>query len=166
MEHLASDVKNIKEFLSRMHKYILGKTIDSNKANKVWDLKGVGKVAWKFISAIYEAHWNSLVIDKTNISFRNKVKLKFSSQISRPQTSVKDKETAKPTFVSTLPLSILIKLPEEVNGISKYFKRNEKQPQKKSYVQASSLSKLSLQLNLSLNIVLDTLKIKETFLYL
>jgi len=28
-----------------MHKYILGKTIDGNKANEVQDLKGVGKAA-------------------------------------------------------------------------------------------------------------------------
>jgi len=45
MEHLASNIKNIKDSLSRMHKYILGKTIDGNKANEVQDLKGVGKAA-------------------------------------------------------------------------------------------------------------------------
>jgi len=45
IEHLASDIKNIKNSLSRMCKYILGKTIDGDKANKVQDLKGVGKVA-------------------------------------------------------------------------------------------------------------------------
>jgi len=41
MKHLASDIKNIKESLIRMHKYILSKSIDGNKANKVKDLKGV-----------------------------------------------------------------------------------------------------------------------------
>jgi len=45
MEHLASDVKNIKDSLIRMCKYILGKTIDGNKANNIKDLKGVGKAA-------------------------------------------------------------------------------------------------------------------------
>ena len=78
MEHLASNIKNIKDSLSRMHKYILGKTIDGNKANEVQDLKGVGKAAWEFILAIYKAYWDSLVVDKTNMSFRNKVKSKFS----------------------------------------------------------------------------------------
>jgi len=164
MEHLVSDIKNIKESLSRMYKYILGKTIDRNKANKVQNLKDVGKAVWEFISAIYEAHWDSLVVNKTNIFFRNKVKSKFSPQINRSQTSIKDKKTAKLTFMSTLPPSIPAKLPKEVNEISKYFKRNEKQPQRKPYMQASLSSKLSLQLNLSSNIMFDALKIKKNIL--
>jgi len=73
---------------------------------------------------------------------------------------------AKPTFISPLPLPILAKLSKKVNEISKYFKKNEKQPQKKSYSQASSSSKQSLQLNSLSKIALDTLKIKELFLYL
>lgn len=66
------------------------------------------------------------------------------------------------------PLSppIPAKLPKKVNETSKYFKKNEKQPQKKSYIQASLSSKQSLQLNSSSNIALDTLKIKESFLHL
>jgi len=73
------------------------------------------------------------------MSFRNKVKLKFSPQVSRPQASIKGKETAKPTFVSSLSSLIPAK---EVNEISKYFK--------------NSFS----------NITLDTLKIKESFPHL
>jgi len=38
MEHLVSDIKNIKDSLSRMRKYILGKTINDDKAN---DVKGL-----------------------------------------------------------------------------------------------------------------------------
>ena len=45
MEYLASDIKNIKESLDRMQKYILGKAIQDNKANSIKDFKGVGKVA-------------------------------------------------------------------------------------------------------------------------
>ena len=78
MEYLASDVKNIKD------SHILGKSIDGDKANKVQDLKDISKTVWKFILAIYESHWDSLVVNETNMSFRNKVKLKFSPQISRP----------------------------------------------------------------------------------
>jgi len=33
IEHLASNIKNIKESLIRIHKYILGKSIEGNKAN-------------------------------------------------------------------------------------------------------------------------------------
>jgi len=43
MEHLGSDIKNIKELLFRMEKYILGKDIDSSKANNIKDFEGLGK---------------------------------------------------------------------------------------------------------------------------
>jgi len=42
MEHLALDIKNIKKSLIRMRKYILGKFIDSNNANNIKDLEGIG----------------------------------------------------------------------------------------------------------------------------
>jgi len=45
MEHLASDIKNIKELLIRMHKYILGKSIEGNKANQVKDPEDIGMAA-------------------------------------------------------------------------------------------------------------------------
>ena len=45
IKYLASDIKNIKESLFRMEKYTLGKGIDSNKTNKIKDLKELGKAA-------------------------------------------------------------------------------------------------------------------------
>ncbi len=45
MEHLASNIKNIKESFGRMQKYILSKAIESDKANNIKDLEDVGKVA-------------------------------------------------------------------------------------------------------------------------
>ena len=39
IEYLASNIKNIKESLQRMQRYILGKAINSNKANNIKDLK-------------------------------------------------------------------------------------------------------------------------------
>jgi len=45
IEHLSSDIKNIKELLSRMEKYILGKGIDGSKANNIKDFEGLGKAA-------------------------------------------------------------------------------------------------------------------------
>ena len=92
--------------------------------------------------------------------------MKFSPQIIRPQSNNKDKKTVKPTFVLSLPSPIPAKLSKEIIEISKYFKKNNKQPQKKSYTQASFSSKSTSSSNSSSNITLDTLKIKETFLYL
>jgi len=43
MEHLASDALNIKEWLFRMHKYIIGKSIEGNNANEVENFKSMGK---------------------------------------------------------------------------------------------------------------------------
>jgi len=88
IENLGSDIKNIKESLFRMEKYILGKGINSSKANEIKDFEGLGKAAWKFISALYTSQWNNLIVDRTNRSFRNNVKSKFSSQAV--------KKTAKP----------------------------------------------------------------------
>ena len=45
MEYLASNIKNIKESLGRIQKYILGKAIESDKTNNIKDLKGIGKAA-------------------------------------------------------------------------------------------------------------------------
>jgi len=44
IEHLVSNISNIKESLGRIQKYILSKTIESNNANNIKDLEGVSKV--------------------------------------------------------------------------------------------------------------------------
>ena len=46
MEYLALDLQNIKVSLTRMQKYILGKTIEDNNANNIKDFQGVSKMAW------------------------------------------------------------------------------------------------------------------------
>jgi len=89
-----------------MQKYILDKTIESNNANSIKDLKGVSKAAWRFILSLYKAHWDSLIMDDTNMWFRNKVKSKFSSQVFKKLTNNKGKNTVKPSYISTLLSSI------------------------------------------------------------
>jgi len=44
MEHLVSNVKNIKDSLHRMGRYIKGKSIIDSNANDIKDLDGIGKV--------------------------------------------------------------------------------------------------------------------------
>ena len=53
MEYLSPDIKNIKELLSKMEKYILGKGIDSSKTNNIKDFKGLDKAVWRFITVLY-----------------------------------------------------------------------------------------------------------------
>jgi len=162
MEHMPSDMLNFKESLSRMRKYMLGKAIESNGANDIEDLNGMGKALWEFISAIYNSHWDNLFMDNNKTTFRNKVKSQFSPQVSKPKVSLKGKEMVKPTFVSSLLSPILAKSQKEVNEISKYFKKNTKASPSKSYMQASSSTKSTSSILLS-DITRDALKIKETF---
>ena len=53
MEYLASDSKNIKDFLNFMAKYISNKQVDSSKFNDLEDFHGIGKAVWNFISSVY-----------------------------------------------------------------------------------------------------------------
>jgi len=55
LEHLLSNVKNIKELILCIAKYIENKKININKSNNVPELKGVGESAWKLISVIYSS---------------------------------------------------------------------------------------------------------------
>jgi len=157
MEHLASDISNIKESLGRIQKYILGKTIESDNADNIKDLEGVGKVAWGLISFLYKAHWDSLYVDDQKTSFRNKVKSKFSPMALNNTNNSKGKNKVSSPYVSVLPSPIPAK---EVNEISKFFKKNHSpNVNKKSYAQASSNGSNSN----STNMARETLKIKEAF---
>ena len=138
-----------------MCKYVMGKSIKEENANNVKDLEGIGKVVQEFILAFYNAHWDSLYVDNSKMSFRNKVKSKFNPQTTKTPVNNKGKDTVKPTYISPLPPPILAKIPKEVNKISKFFRKNNK-PQKKSYAQISSNSQSS-------NIAMNTLKIKKMF---
>ena len=82
----------------------------------------------------------------------------------KSQVPNKGKEVVKSTFVLSLPPPILAKSMKEIKEISKYFKKNDKPLTKKSYAQAS-LSKQAFVAS-SLNITMNTLKIKETFSHL
>jgi len=161
MEHIASDVLNIKNSLLRIKKYISGKFINGDKANNFKDLSGMGKSIWEFISLVYDLHWDALFVDENNMTLRNKVKSKFAPQVKLPQTSNKGEDMPKPTFVSSISPPILAKSPKEVKKISKFFKKIKKPTMKKSYAQASTPKPHSS--NKSSNIAMNTLKIKETF---
>ena len=133
MEHLASDALNIKELLFRMRKYIIGKSIEGNNVNEVENFKGMGKAMWEFISTIYKSHWDNFFVDNNKLTFRSEVRSKFNPQVAKLQVSNKGKKTVKSTFVSPLLPPIPAKSQKEVNKISKYFKKNDKPPMKKSY---------------------------------
>ena len=92
MEHLVSDIKNIKDSLNRMGKYIKGKSIIKDNSNSIKYLNDIGKVVWDFLLAFYESYWNGLYIDKFNTLFRSKVKSKFNPQVIKTPVNNKGKE--------------------------------------------------------------------------
>ena len=70
MKHLFSDSKNIKELLNWLAKYIGNKSINTNKANNIEDLKDIGKVAWNLVISIYSSGWDCLYADSSKNSFK------------------------------------------------------------------------------------------------
>ena len=92
-----------------MQNYILSKSIEDDKTNNIKDLKEVSKAAWGFISAFYKSHWDSLMVDGTNRSFRNNVKLKFSPQANKELSTPKDKNTGNSSYISSLSPPIPVK---------------------------------------------------------
>ena len=56
IKYLASDIKNIKDSLKFMTKYITNKKIDSSKVNDFADFKDIGEAVWNFISSVYNAN--------------------------------------------------------------------------------------------------------------
>jgi len=61
IKHIVSNAKNIKDFMKFMTKYISNKQVDSAKANKLDDFKGIGEVVWNFISSVYDANCDVLL---------------------------------------------------------------------------------------------------------
>jgi len=56
MEHLVSNVKNIKDSLYRIGRYIKDKTIIDSNTNNIKDLESIGIIVWELLSAIYDSH--------------------------------------------------------------------------------------------------------------
>jgi len=71
-----------------------------------------------------------MVVDGTNRSFRNNIKLKFSPQANKKLSTPKGKNTGNSSYISSLSLFILERLAKEVNEIFKYFKKNTLSNQK------------------------------------
>ena len=159
LEHLSSNSKNIKESLQHITEYIKNKSIDKSKANNITDLKGMGNAAWQFISALYESKQDFLVTNNNNRTFRQQVAAQFTLKLHETRvTSKSDKYTDKPASFVKHPSLIPAKMTKEVNKISKFFKKTNKQAKKRDtgrfYAQVL-LPKTS-----------EILKIEETFLKL
>ena len=125
IEHLTSDIKNIKTSLCCIINYILNKRIEKDKVNDLDNLKDIGKEAWNFISAFYNTGWDVLIADSNGGSFRNKVVAKFMLKIniSNAPKGNNSKSVDKPPSINRLPPPITTKSHKKVNKIAKDFKK-------------------------------------------
>jgi len=80
IEQIASDTKSIKDSLNFMARYISNKKVNSSKANELQDFKGIGDLIWNFLSAVYQANWDSFYMDNKSKSLREKITSKFSTR--------------------------------------------------------------------------------------
>ena len=142
MEHIPSDIKNIKSSLCQMTNYILNKKVERGKLNDFENLKGISNVAWDFISAIYESGWDVLIADSNNASFRNKVVAKFILKINNSNISKNNssKSNNKLATINKLPPPIPAKSPKEVKRMTN---QREKKP-RRNYILKHHLQSIIL----------------------
>jgi len=160
IEHFTSDLKNIKDSLNFIAKYISNKQVNSGKTNELNDFDSMDNAIWNFISSVYEAKWDSLTTDNKSTTLRMKISSKFTSRVA-PNTNKNNKEVTKPISISIKkappPPLLLAKSKNEVNFISKYFQGSmsmtESKKPTKSYAQTLKQSASTSKV----------LKIKESF---
>ena len=158
-------MKNIKDLLNFMVKYISNKKVNPKLANDFKDFDGISDMVWNFISSIYQSSWDSLYTDNKSKTLREKISAKFTPRIAPSSNTKNIKSTPKPVPVTIdkIPPPPLLpaKTAKEINTISKYFqnqktsnaKSNNGSKTKKSYAQA-------LKNNVS---IAEVFKIKKTF---
>ena len=152
-----------------MAKYIVNKKVNPKTANNLKDFDGIGNSVWNFISAVYQASWDSLHMDNRSKTLREKILSKFTPRITLNNVKKNSKELSNSTSVSLnkvpLPLPLPAKSAKEVNAISKYF-QNKKPMSENKKKEISNLSKTYTQASKSQATTSEVLKIKETFLEL
>jgi len=72
-----------------MATYIKNRKIEMSESNNINNFEGIDKVAWKLISSIYKAGWDSLVVDNHKITLRQNVSHKITSQVNLEKSSKK-----------------------------------------------------------------------------
>ena len=125
IEHITSDTKSIKDSLNFMVKYISNKKVNPKNANDLKDFDGIGDSVWNFISTVYQASWDSFLIDNKSKSLKETIVSKFSPRIALTNVQKNNKDLPKSVSISVDKVSPPPLLPaksaKEVNVISKYF---------------------------------------------
>ena len=166
IEQIASDTKSIKDSLNFMARYISNKKVNSSKANELQDFEGIGDSIWNFLSAVYQANWDSFYMDNKSKLLREKIMSKFSTR-TVPTAVKNNKEQHKPVPVTIdkVPLlpPLLVKSKKEVNIISKYFQNKKSLAENLNQVGNNNPVRSYTQATKTSANTLDVLKIKEAF---
>jgi len=126
VKHIASDLKNIKQSLNFMVKYISNKKVNPKSSNDLNDFDGIGDAVWNFLSSVYQSSWDFLYTDNRSKSLREKISAKLTPRVV-PSSSSKTIKNPNPVTINKAPPlpPLLAKTKKEVNIISKYFLPNK-----------------------------------------
>jgi len=149
-----------------MVKYISNKKINPKNANDLKDFDSIGDSVWNFISAVYQASWDSFLTDNKSKSLREKIASKFSPRITPTNAQKNSKDLPKSVPISfdkvPPPPPLPAKSAKKVNAISKYF-QNKKPSIENKKKEGSNPTKSYAQASKSHATTSDVLKIKEAF---
>ena len=164
VEHIALDLKNIKQSLNFMAKYISNKKVNPKSSNNLEDFNGIGDTVWNFLSSVYQSSWDSLYTDNCSKSLREKILAKLTSRVV-PPTANKTTKIPNPITINKAPLPppLLAKSKKEVNIISKYFLPNISSVNSKDNGNSNNSNKSYAQATKMSTNTSEVLKIKETF---
>ena len=165
ISQIALDIKNIKDSLNYMAKYISNKKVNLKTANEFKDFDGIGNMVWNFISLVYQSSWDSLYTDNKSKTLREKILAKFTPRITPSSNTKNIKLTPKPVPASInkvpSPPPLPAKTAKEINTISKYF-QNQKPLNNKSKDRLKSNKSYTQALKNTVSTA-EVLKIKKTF---
>ena len=164
VKHIALDLKNIKQSLNFMARYISNKKVNPKSSNNLNDFDSIGDTVWNFLSSVYQSSWDSLYTNNWSKSLREKILAKLTPRVV-PSTSNKSIKNPTPVTINKASLlpSLLAKTKKEVNVISKFFLPNKPMVENNINGNTNNSGKSYAQTTKTSNKTSDVLKIKDMF---
>jgi len=164
VEQITSDMKNIKQSLNFMARYISNKKVNPKSSNDLNDFDGIGDVVWNFLSSIYQSSWDSLYTDNQSKTLREKISSKLTPRVV-PSPTHKSTKNPNPVTINKVPPPppLPAKTKKEVTVISKYFLPNKPTVENKVQGNINNSGKSYAQATKTSNNMSEVLKIKEMF---
>ena len=164
VKHIVSDLKNLKQSLNFMVRYISNKKVNPKSSNDLNDFDDIGDVVWNFLSSVYQSSWDSLDTNNRSKSLREKILAKLTPRVV-PSTSNKSIKNPTPVTINKAPppSPLPAKTKKEVNVISKYFLPNKPMVENNGNGNTNNSGKSYAQPTKTSNKTSEVLKIKEMF---